>query len=340
MKIKEQQPQLLQAVVDIVRERYKGTLPNATNTSNKLTHKYTLADIKELINQEISVLLYELTTEYTTFDIKCEQLCTIQIDGESYQRPSFTVSFIADKLYIQKEQSSDTFAANEINITSQNELIEITNYNRTSYAGIPRNTFRGSLRFEISDYRTLKGETKHAPILINTLPFMDYMKGIVETNDTEHLEKNKVMAMISKNYALFYLGKRNLHPSIPVTANFSAIDSPDMFQKYVGAGAEKTLTKRYQALEATKNQIILYNATLPILPYFSCSAGFTLSAKEKYGRLDTPYLKSVYDFSACNDFSGHGVGLAGKGAEFFAQKGMNYQDILKYYYDGIEIVEI
>ena len=128
------------------------------------------------------------------------------------------------------------------------------------------------------------------------------MKGIVETNDTEHLEKNKVIAMVSKNYALFYLEKKNIHPSVPSNANFVAIDSPDMFQKYVGAGAEKTLTKRYQALEATKNQIVLYDRVLPILPYFSCSAGFTLSAKEKYGWLDTPYLQSVFDMSFCEDF--------------------------------------
>jgi hypothetical protein len=55
----------------------------------------------------------------------------------------------------------------------------------------------------------------------------------VETNDTETLEKNKVMAMISKNYALFYLNKENIHPSISVDASYTAIDDPDFFQKYV-----------------------------------------------------------------------------------------------------------
>jgi hypothetical protein len=55
----------------------------------------------------------------------------------------------------------------------------------------------------------------------------------VETNDTETLEKNKLMAMISKNYALFYLDKENVHPSIAKEANYSAIDDPDFFQKYV-----------------------------------------------------------------------------------------------------------
>lgn len=85
------------------------------------------------------------------------------------------------------------------------------------------------------------------------------MKGIVETNDTEHLEKNKVMAVISKTYALFYLEKKNLHPSIPAEAEYTAVDSADIFQKYAGAGVEKTLTKREQALIATENLIPLYD---------------------------------------------------------------------------------
>jgi hypothetical protein len=41
------------------------------------------------------------------------------------------------------------------------------------------------------------------------------------------------MAMISKNYALFYMNKENIHPSIPQTATYTAIDDPNFFQKYV-----------------------------------------------------------------------------------------------------------
>jgi hypothetical protein len=41
------------------------------------------------------------------------------------------------------------------------------------------------------------------------------------------------MAMISKNYALFYMNKGNIHPSISADANYTAIDDPNFFQKYV-----------------------------------------------------------------------------------------------------------
>jgi hypothetical protein len=41
------------------------------------------------------------------------------------------------------------------------------------------------------------------------------------------------MAIISKNYALFYLNKENVHPNIPLNSRYAAIDNPDFFQKYV-----------------------------------------------------------------------------------------------------------
>jgi hypothetical protein len=35
-------------------------------------------------------------------------------------------------------------------------------------------------------------------------------------------------------------------------------------------------------LSDIKNTVVLYDGYVPILPYFSCSAGFTWSAKEKW----------------------------------------------------------
>jgi peptidoglycan hydrolase-like amidase len=215
--------------------------------------------------------------------------------------------------------------------------VTIKNYDRKSYAGIPWNTFRGRLIFQQDKYKTLSGVEKTDYVVINQLSFDDYMKGIVETNDQEHLEKNKVMALIAKNYALFYLDKKNIHPSIPIGSSYSAIDSPESFQKYAGAGVEKTLKKRYQALEETKNQVVMYEDILPILPYFSCAPRFTLSAKEKRGRLDTPYLQSTFDLNGCTEFKGHGVGLAGQGAQHLAEKGATHEEILQYYYPGVGI---
>ena len=337
--LKSKDSQVLQKAAQISRNNYKWRLTKASKQMSKIAKKYTVNDIKNLMNQQISVLLYELTTKYDSFEIKCDTKCIFTIDGVDYNWTGASLTFLSNRIQVDADRS---LSVNEVFVRSANKdwTVEVSNYNRKSYAGIPWNKFKGSLYFEKWVYPTLDGEQKSDFIVVNTLPFNEYMKWIVETNDTESLEKNKVMAMISKNYALFYMNKGNIHPSISPDANYTAIDSPDFFQKYVWAGLEKTVTKRYQALNTTKNQIVMYDNYLPILPYFNCSPGFTLSAEEKRWWNDTPYLKSVYDFNSCSDFAGHWVGLAWKWAERFAQQWMTYDQILKYYYDWIEIVDI
>jgi hypothetical protein len=73
------------------------------------------------------------------------------------------------------------------------------------------------------------------PVVINHLSVPEYLKGIAESNDQEHLEKNKILSLLTKNYVLFYLDKTHTHPSIPQEATYNAIDDPRSFQKYVGA---------------------------------------------------------------------------------------------------------
>ena len=335
----QKNPQSLQNAAQTARNNYKWKLSKASILFSKITKKYTIADVKSLINQNISVLLYELTKDYDSFQIVCDVNCVFNIDWVNYTRTWATLTFLTNKIRVDWKLS---LSANTVSVKSSmtNGVVKVLNYNRKSYAWVPWNNFKWSLSFEKWTYPLKNGGQKSDFIVINTLPFSEYMKWIVETNDTETLEKNKVMAMISKNYALFYMNKWNNHPNISSDANYTAIDDPDFFQKYVWAWLEKTLTKRYKALESTKNQVVMYNWYLPILPYFNCSPGFTLSAEEKRWWNDTPYLKSVYDFNVCSDFAWHWVGLAGKWAERFAQQWMTYDQILKYYYDGIVIQNI
>lgn len=338
-KLKEENPEILQDLVKTSRDNYKWKLSKATNKISKITKKFTINDVKSLMNQNISVLLYELSTQYDSFQIVCDMTCIFNIDWVNYARTWANLTFLTNKIQVNSDRS---LSANKVSVKSsvKNGIVKISNYNRKSYVWIPWNIFKWSLNFEKWTYPLKNGDQKSDFIVINTLPFSEYMKWIVETNDTETLEKNKVMAMISKNYALFYMNKENIHPNISADANYTAIDDPNFFQKYVWAWLEKTLTKRYQALEATNNEVVMYDSYLPILPYFNCSAGFTLSAEEKRWWNDTPYLKSVYDFDTCDDFAWHGVWLAGKWAERFAKQWMTYDQILKYYYDSINIAKI
>ncbi|MDR0650128.1 MAG: peptidoglycan recognition protein family protein [Candidatus Peribacteria bacterium] len=89
-KIQTTQPELLKAVVQVVRDRYQGTLPKATNGMEKLAYKWTLDVLKNIfwstsdeIPSGIPVLLYELTTQYKTYEVKCEtSSCFVDIDHQ------------------------------------------------------------------------------------------------------------------------------------------------------------------------------------------------------------------------------------------------------------------
>ena len=166
------------------------------------------------------------------------------------------------------------------------------------------------------------------------------MKGIAETSDSDNIEKQTLVLLLAKMYTLFYINGQNSHPSIPAWVSYQAIDNPDMFQKYVWAWRENTSTMSASLLADIQNKVVLYNGYVPILPYFSCSAGFTRSAKEKRWRNDTPYLQSKLDFGACFNFNGHGVGLSGKWAQYLAEKWRTLEQILKYYYPWVTLETI
>jgi hypothetical protein len=140
-------------------------------------------------------------------------------------------------------------------------LVTVSSYARKSYGGTPWNTFRGSLVFKNNPVKNLAsgGKIENRFIIINRLLFNDYMKGIGETSDTDNMTKQSLVLMLAKMYALFYLNPANMHPSIPVGASYTAIDNPDMFQKYVGAGWEKTSKTSAQALENIKKNVVLYS---------------------------------------------------------------------------------
>ena len=46
----------------------------------------SINDVKNLINKDISVLLYELTKDYDSFQIVCDVNCIFNIDGIDYIR--------------------------------------------------------------------------------------------------------------------------------------------------------------------------------------------------------------------------------------------------------------
>ena len=118
-------------------------------------------------------------------------------------------------------------------------------------------------------------------------------------------------------------------------------DDPAIFQKYLGYSFELRMPEFVGAVKLTENEVVTYQGELIKTPYFSQSDGRTRSAQEVWGWTNTPYLVSVPDpWCAGLTLQGHGVGLSGCGAEAQARLGKTYDDIIKYYYTGVEVEEI
>lgn len=95
--------------------------------------------------------------------------------------------------------------------------VSLDNYGRTSYAGIPWNRFFGTIQITKDEFKNINtGTWSREYMYINELSFHDYLLGLGETAIADPLEKQKVLALLTKTYAMFYLSD-NPHPSMDDT---------------------------------------------------------------------------------------------------------------------------
>ncbi len=316
----------------------KNNITLSKNNISKTQWKLDLQTAKEFWNKDISVLLYDLSVNKDEYQIKCEGWCTVSFNGKTIDTDNIVVGKDPENIYLKYDNEFEVLTY--LVVTPKDDVLQIINYDRKSYAWVPWNKFYWELIFTKDKITDLSSNFSNNTIVINKLPLEKYMRGIVETNDSESLEKNKLMSVISKQYAMFYMLDTNTHPNVSDSGKYNAIDDPRLFQKYVWAWLEQTLSKRYEALESTQDIYVVYDDYLPILPYFSCSGMFTYSAKDKRGWTDTPYLQTKLDLWVCDNlkFNWHWVWLSGKWAEsLISSFGWTYDEVLSYYYDWVEL---
>ena len=215
-------------------------------------------------------------------------------------------------------------------VPSSGTIMRVDNWERRNTWGdrANNNEFRGTLEVLLYD-----GELH----IVNELPLEDYLKGIAEESSTAPDEKIKTIMVIARTYARFYMDVSKKFPGAPFDLN----DDPNYSQKYLGYSFEKRSPKTARLAAETAGKYVTYQGKLIKTPYFSRSDGKrTISAAQKWGWSDTPFLVSVDD-SHCKstEFAGHGVGLSGCGATALAQQGKTFKEIITYYYQGTEITQ-
>lgn len=202
------------------------------------------------------------------------------------------------------------------------------------------NLFRGKI-----EIRNENGKI----VLINELPLEDYLKGLAETSNGDHVEKMKTIIVAARSYAYFYSEKENRKfPGKP----YDGSDDPEVFQKYLGYGYELRSPNSAKYVDETNGETITYGGAVIKPWYFSESDGRVRSYKEycqarvDNGTLskttkceDVPYLMGGVDPGGVGHaLKGHGVGISGIGATYFATNmEWKYPQIIGYYLDGTAI---
>ncbi len=306
--------------------------------TNKITQEVAIWDIDDHVKSDVKVLLYELTTTFPEIQYICEQECVIRTDNETFINASMikVISYL-DRMEIEVDWES---VSSQYLLIENNWIITVSNYWRASATWVSWNMFRGDIVMQNERMRHLQKWWIDARTVVNHVPFYDYLKGVIETKDQDHLEKIKAIFLATKNYTAYYLDWINVHPFVPADAWYTMIDDERIMQKYAGYWVEKTITKWYQAMRQLKDTRITYNNNIVILPYFHCWPGFTRSGNDYFWWTDTPRLRNVIDVSKCWDtskFKWHWVWMSWSWAERLANAWVQYDEIINWYYVGTEV---
>lgn len=156
--------------------------------------------------------------------------------------------------------------------------------------------------------------------------FETYVAAVVASEiGNAPLEACKAQAVASRTFAYRYILKDK-----PIS------DSSSSAQAFRIKRYSESYQRCIDAVKMTKNQILTDHGN-PIDAYFSSSnGGMTTSSEERWGGARF-YLVSQYDpWDAAVKMAklGHGVGLSQAGAKYAAEIGINYKDILAFYYPG------
>lgn len=203
-------------------------------------------------------------------------------------------------------------------------------YTVTSYTDIAKwnksinyNQFKGDL--ELTYYAP-----KERVWLIETLALEEYLKGIKETSNEDPTEYQRAMTIAARSYALYHINKFEKQES------FFDVYNDERDQVYKGFSAEQIMPNQSTIVGETSGVVVTYSDELVLAFYSARSGGQTLNYK------NIPYLKAVdAPYSKTLGKWGHGIGIDAYDAKTRANKlGWTYDQILKYYYTGINIEKI
>ncbi|MBU0614097.1 hypothetical protein KJ766_02300, partial [Patescibacteria group bacterium] len=209
----------------------------------------------------------------------------------------------------------------------ENAVMKIANFDRraTRNAAYADNEYRGILELRYNDY-------KDRTWVINEIPMEYYLRGLAETSNISPIEYQKALITAARTFAFYHWTHGTKRAK-----EFMTIVGYSDDQVYNGYGQEQRAPKITQAAADTYGKIVTYNGKMALTPYFSRSDGRTRDWGDVwYGTVD--WCKSVsVPWDSGKTLWGHGVGMSASGALAMANEDYTWDEILKYFYTGIEL---
>ncbi|PJA47471.1 hypothetical protein CO172_01270, partial [Candidatus Uhrbacteria bacterium CG_4_9_14_3_um_filter_36_7] len=220
-----------------------------------------------------------------------------------------------------------------------NAVCTVVNFDRTKTrnSSHPDNQFRNILELRYS-------EEKDIVWLINELPIEMYLRGLGETSEASHHEFKKALITVARTYALYHWQRgvdklETTESSTKHAGEYFHMNAYADDQVYKGYGYETRHPSIGKSAEQTSGVVVTYNGKIAITPYFSRSDGRTRDWNEVWGG-SIAWLKSVpVPWDQGKTLWGHGVGMSATGALAMAREGKNWEEILHYFYQDIDLLK-
>ncbi len=213
-----------------------------------------------------------------------------------------------------------------------NHYFTLTNYSRlVSWKGNKNfNIYRGIMEFVYSPKTDIAW-------VVNELPMDLYIAGIGETSNGAAMEYIKAILVAARSYAYFHL-----YNGVSSDQRTFDLYATTVDQLYLGYNSEVLMPRVVQAARVTYGEMVTYEDKVIGTPYFGNSDGKTRTWKEVWGGTDKPWLIPVTCFyDQGKKLFGHGVGMSAWDASQRADKdGWTYEQLLKYYYTGVQVEKI
>lgn len=169
--------------------------------------------------------------------------------------------------------------------------------------------------------------------ILNELPMDYYLYGLDETSGNAPEAYLESLVTAARTYAMYHFEHKTKYDGEFIDMKNTAAD-----QVYHGYNAEVRRPSVVKAVDDTAGITIQYAGETIVAAYYSRSDGRTRDWSEVWRR-EVPYAKSVVvPCEVGKTMWGHGVGMSAGGALCMAEDGATFDEILKYFYTGVDLV--